>query len=135
MGKCRRVSRLKEKHEFAVVLDLPSPLSVNHTRRIDYRSMPVQREWKRKAESLYLIQKRGLGKISGPFEATMTIDPASRIDLDNGIKLLIDTAREYGLVPDDSPKYLRKLTVQFGEAPEGARLMITPANADDLERL
>ena len=34
----------------------------------------------------------------------MTIDPASRIDLDNGIKLLIDTAREYGLVPDDSPK-------------------------------
>jgi hypothetical protein len=57
------------------------------------------------------------------------------IDLDNGTKLLINTAREYGLVPDDSPKYLTKLTVQFGEAPEGARLMITPANADDLERL
>jgi hypothetical protein len=86
------VSRLKEKHEFAVARPALASMGEPH-RRIDYRSMPVQPEWKRKADSLYLIQKRGLGKISGPFEATITIDPASRIDLDNGIKLLIDTAR------------------------------------------
>jgi hypothetical protein len=89
--------------------------------------MPAQRDWKRRADALFLVQKRKLlanGNISGPFEATIIIDPASRLDLDNGIKLLIDTAREYGLVPDDSPKYLRKMTVQFGEAPKGARLTL-----------
>ena len=88
--------------------------------------MPAISEWKRKADALFLLQKRRLlsEKITGPFEATITIDPASRIDLDNGIKLLIDTARAYGLVPDDSPRFLRKLTVEFGDAPEGARLLI-----------
>lgn len=112
-----------------IVIDLPPPLSVNQTRRIDYRSMPAQKEWRRRADALFLVQKRSLAgeKITGPFEVTITISSSCRLDLDNGIKLLIDTARSYGLVPDDSPKYLRKLTVQFGEATEGARLMITPA--------
>ena len=92
--------RLKEKHECAVVLDLPAPLSVNRTRRIDYRSMPAQKEWKRKADALFLMQKRKLadgGAITGPFEALITIASSSRLDLDNGVKLLIDTARSYGL--------------------------------------
>jgi hypothetical protein len=91
--------------------------------------MPAQREWKRKADALFLIQKRKLvanGNITGPFEATITVSDASRIDLDNCCKLLLDTARSYGLIPDDGPRYMRKLTVQFGDAPEGARLMITP---------
>jgi hypothetical protein len=87
--------------------------------------MPAQREWKRQADSLYLLQKRGLGKITGPFEATITVSEASRIDLDNCCKLLLDTARSYGLIPDDGPRYMRKLTVQFGEAPKGARLTLT----------
>ena len=90
--------------------------------------MPAQKEWKRKADALFLMQKRKLadgGAITGPFEALITIASSSRLDLDNGVKLLIDTARSYGLIPDDSPKYLRKLTVQFGEALEGARLMLT----------
>jgi hypothetical protein len=62
-------------------------------------------------------------------------DPETRTGEDQRTVRGDDNYREYGLVPDDSPKYLTKLTVQFGEAPEGARLMITPANADDLERL
>jgi hypothetical protein len=48
--------------------------------------MPAQREWKRKADALFLMQKRKLladGNVTGPFEATITIDPASRLDLDN----------------------------------------------------
>ena len=109
---------LKEKHEFAIVLDLPAPLSVNRTRRIDYSSMPAHRQWKRQADSLFLFQKRQClagGAITGPFEATITISSSCRLDLDNGIKCLIDTAREYGLVPDDSPKFLRKLIVEFGQ--------------------
>ena len=121
------MARVKEKHELAVVIDLPAPLSVNRTRRINRASLPAIKEWRRQADALFLLQKRKLaagGSITGPFEATITIDPMSPLDLDNGVKLLIDTARGYGLVPDDSPKYLRKVTVQFGEAPEGARLTL-----------
>jgi Holliday junction resolvase RusA-like endonuclease len=112
--------------ERIVVLDLPAPLSVNRTRRIDYRSMPAICEWKRKADALFLLQKRRLlsEKITGPFEVTIIVNEGSRQDLDNGIKVLIDTARAYGLVPDDSPRFLRKLTVEFGDAPEGARVLI-----------
>jgi Holliday junction resolvase RusA-like endonuclease len=90
--------------------------------------MPAQKAWRDQADALYLIQKRKIaadGQITGPFEALITICSSCRLDLDNGLKLLLDTARDYGLVPDDSPKYLRKLTVQFGEAPEGARLTLT----------
>jgi hypothetical protein len=101
------------------------PLSVNRTRRIDYRSMPAQRAWKSKADALFLSQKRKLlpNVVAGPFEVSITIASSSRLDLDNGIKLLLDTVREYGLIPDDSPRYLRRLIVEFGEASEGARLM------------
>jgi hypothetical protein len=121
------VSRLKEKLECAVVLDLPAPLSVNRTRRINRASLPAIREWRSKADALFLMQKRKIaahGLITGPFEATITICSSCRLDLDNGVKQLIDTAREYGLVPDDGPKYLKRLIVEFGEAPEGARLTL-----------
>jgi hypothetical protein len=52
--------KLPATNELAVILDLPAPLSVNRTRRIDRRSMPAQREWKRKADALFLLQKRRL---------------------------------------------------------------------------
>jgi hypothetical protein len=128
------VPPLKEKHKLAIVLDLPAPLSVNRTRRIDYRSMPALKAWRGKADALFLMQKRKLPSgetINGPFEAIIVINPMSRLDLDNGIKLLIDTAKDYGLIPDDSPKYLRKLTVEFGEAPEGARLTLNRISSCD----
>jgi hypothetical protein len=101
---------------------------VNRTRRINRASLPAIREWRRRSDALFLLQKRKLaagGSITGPFEATITIASSSRLDLDNGVKLLIDTAREYGLVPDDSPKYLRRLTLEFGQTEHGARLTLT----------
>jgi hypothetical protein len=48
-------------------------------------------------------QDFGRAKITGPFDATIVIDPMSRLDLDNGVKLFINTARSYDLIPDDSP--------------------------------
>jgi hypothetical protein len=54
------VPPLKEKHKLAIVLDLPAPLSVNRTRRIDYRSMPAPKAWRDKADALFLVQKRKL---------------------------------------------------------------------------
>lgn len=43
-----------------LVLDLPAPMSVNRTRRINYQSMPAQRAWKSKPDALFLLQKRSL---------------------------------------------------------------------------
>jgi hypothetical protein len=120
------VSKLRGASAEEIVLDLPRPLSVNRTRRVDYRSMPAQREWKRQADALFLMQKRHLMPINAPFEVMLLISEG-RMDLDNGVKQLLDAARGYGLVPDDSPKYLRRLVIEFGEAPEGARLVIVPA--------
>jgi Holliday junction resolvase RusA-like endonuclease len=110
-----------------ITLNLPPPLSVNKTRRIDRSAMPAIKAWKGQADALYLLQKRGLagGTITGPFAATITISSSLRTDLDNNLKILLDTVRSYGLVPDDSPKYLRRITVAFGPTEHGARVELT----------
>ena len=46
------------------------------------------------------------------------------IDLDNGVKALIDYAKRLGLITDDSKKYLRELRVVWGYAPHGCRLIL-----------
>jgi hypothetical protein len=51
------------------------------------------------------------------------------LDLDNGIKALLDYARRIELVRDDSPRYLRRLVVEWSEAPRGCRLMLTPVSS------
>ena len=76
----------RQPAQHVLVLELPAPLSVNRTRRINYAAMPAQKAWKQQADNLYLMQKRGMGKIEGPFEITIVINPASRLDLDNGLK-------------------------------------------------
>lgn len=101
------------------ILHLPAPLSVNMTRRINYAASPLIREWHARADALFLTQKP-LASIVGQFEALVTINPKSRLDLDNGLKQLIDAARNYELVEDDSPKFLRRIVAEFGEAPHGA---------------
>ena len=60
--------------------------------------MPALREWKRQADALFLMQKRRLVPINAPLEVTLLISEG-RMDLDNGVKQLLDAAKEYGLVP------------------------------------
>ncbi len=58
--------------------------------------------------------------IDGQFEAIITLrDGATRMDLDNAAKEIIDYARRIELVANDGPKHMRRLVVQWGEAPEG----------------
>jgi hypothetical protein len=49
--------------------------------------------------------------------------------LDNPLKALVDVVRRWGFVTDDSPKYLRKLVVEWGEAPEGVRVTVREVTA------
>lgn len=109
-----------------IVLDLPVPPSVNRTRRVNWAYSQAYAEWFAAADALVMAQgrRRGIG-IPGKYEAHILLDERlCRLDADNGIKALIDYARRIELVHDDNRKFLRKITVEWGEAPEGCRLTI-----------
>jgi hypothetical protein len=117
-----------------IELELPAPLSVNRTRKIDWREKKKADEWQRRADALFLTQKRGLaGKaIQGRFEASIVLGEDCRLDLDNAAKALIDMAKRFGLVVDDGPKYMRRVTLEFGEVPKGScRLILRPWDSGD----
>lgn len=107
-----------------IVLDLPKPLSVNRTRRIDWRAKPAIDRWIRSADALVMSRGRLPKRISGPYEAIITLPIGSAIDGDNTPKHVIDYARRLELVDNDDPKRMRRLTIEFGDAPEGCRLTL-----------
>lgn len=109
-----------------IVLDLPAPLSVNRTRRIDWRYKQLIDAWTRDADAHFLLQKRKMAPvITGQFEIIITLKDGSRIDADNTLKICVDAVRRFGLVPDDSPQFMRRVIIEFGEV-EGCRVTIRP---------
>jgi hypothetical protein len=107
-------------------LDLPFPVSVNKTRRIDWSTRHRTASWLRAADSLVLMQKPLL-KAPAAFELQLLIsEKHDAIDLDNGIKILIDYLVRIEVIKGDQRKYLRRLVVEWGEAPEGCRVTVIP---------
>src|SRR6266403_2046547 len=110
-----------------IVLDLPVPPSVNRTRRIDWKSVRTMTAWINVADA-YLLAAKGrsqsplkMQKIAR-FELIVTLsEHHTKIDLDNGLKALIDYLRRIELIEDDSYKHMRRLVVQWGVAPMGCR--------------
>lgn len=115
-----------------VVLDLPPPLSVNKQRRIDWSAEVRRTAWKKTADAFVLMAKRRPGnplKLNRipRFEITITFDETQTgIDLDNGVKGILDFLVLREVIEDDGPKHMRKLTIEWGYAPEGARVTVTP---------
>lgn len=110
-----------------VVLDLPVPPSVNQTRRVDWATRNKFSGWNDTADRL-LIAARSYRPTAGPVQITITMsEKHTRIDLDNGLKWLLDYLRRIAAIEDDNPKILRKITVEWGEAPEGCRVVVRPA--------
>ena len=109
------------------ILDLPPPPSVNRTRRVDWAGSNKVRDWCKAADG-EIYAAGGMRKfvhLSGQFEATLILDETlNSIDLDNGIKAVIDYARRIGLVVDDSPKFMRRVIIEWGRAPSGCRLIL-----------
>lgn len=105
-------------------LDLPKPLSVNRTRRINWAAKPAIERWIAQADVLVLMQGRLPERISGPFQVTVTLPENSRIDADNTPKQVIDYLRRLQLIENDSPKHMRRVVIEFGEAPEGIRVSV-----------
>jgi Holliday junction resolvase RusA-like endonuclease len=115
-----------------IVLDLPAPLSVNRTRKVDWVGKRKWTAWQNVADG-YVLAAKGrsrsplkIAKIAR-FELLITIsEQHSRVDLDNGLKGLIDYLRRIELIEDDGPKHMRRLTVEWGPAPYGCRVTIKP---------
>lgn len=109
------------------VLYLPPPPSVNRTRKIDWRGAAAHQRWIKAADMFVLAHggMRALARLPGRFEAILTIDEhLNNLDLDNAIKAVIDYARRIELVIDDSKKFMRKVTIEWGHAPHGCRLTL-----------
>ena len=108
-----------------VAIDLPPPLSVNATRRVNWAAKPKMDAWKARADAMvYAVGGvRKIGKLNGKFEVRICLDDKlCRIDADNTAKLLIDYCRNLGLIVNDSKKFMRRLVIEWGDAPTGCRL-------------
>lgn len=115
-----------------IVLDLPAPPSVNRTRKVDWKGKRQVAAFHNVADAYVLAAK---GRSNSPlklvtvprFELTITMsEHHTKIDLDNGLKALIDYLRRIGLIEDDSPKHMRRLVVEWGVAPFGCRVTVRP---------
>lgn len=108
------------------VLPLPPPPSVNRTRKIDWKGQRKLAAWKDHADELVMVAGglRKFPKMPGKFEAHIMLDNSLTIDADNSCKAILDYAKRLTLIKDDGPKYLRKLTVQWGDVPSGCQLTL-----------
>jgi Holliday junction resolvase RusA-like endonuclease len=109
-----------------LTLDLPVPPSVNRTRAVNWSALMQSKNWAREADAMVMAQKRGVFPTYHRFELLITIsEQHTRIDLDNGLKIMIDYLRRIEVICDDAQANLRRLVVQWGEAPLGVRVTIT----------
>ena len=109
-----------------IVLDLPAPLSVNRTRRIDWSAKPKIGRWIKAADALVMSQGKLPPGLRGRFQVTLTMPEDGALDLDNTPKQVIDYLRRLNLIDDDGPMQMRRVTIEFGEAPEGCRVVVRP---------
>lgn len=108
------------------ILDLPPPVSVNKLRKIDWSGAKRAKNWRRVANGYLMTMKVKPAKLQR-FEIRVVLDEASvRCDADNAIKMVVDYLRLVEMIADDSPKHMRRVTVEWGEAPLGCRVTIKP---------
>lgn len=123
---------LPNRELITTVVDLPPPPSVNETRKINWHAAKKLERWKKSADKLVLAAKSrsvnplGLKKVPGRFELRVVVsEHHTNMDLDNALKNIIDFLCRIELITDDGPKYMRRLIVEWGLAPEGCRVTIT----------
>lgn len=114
------------------VLDLPVPPSVNRTRKINWAHKRAVEAWKNVCHAYVLTAKTRkssplkLTKIPR-FELNITLsEDHTGIDLDAGLKALIDYLRQIDVIENDAQKNMRRLVVEWGDAPFGCRVVVRP---------
>ncbi len=119
-----------------ITLALPMPPSVNRIWRIAYdrhggRQRMIKSDrystWQQSAHGYYLEQGvHKLPKITGHFQAHIVLDASKRrnSDADNRTKAVLDALQRFGLITDD--KFCDRLTVEWGSAPAGCIVTLSP---------
>lgn len=119
-----------------ITLSLPMPPSVNRLWRIAYdrhggkrRMIKSERycTWQQSAHGYYLQQGiHRQPKIEGHFRACIVLDETKRgrSDVDNRAKAVMDALQAFGVISND--KYCDGLTVEWGAAPLGCLVTLTP---------
>lgn len=115
-----------------VVIDLPPPPSVNRLRRIDFAAHRIAKSWCEACTAHILQAKRRPGnplkfQRIPRYELIITVaENRTKNDLDNGLKILIDYLHRIEITENDGQKNLRRITAQWGEAPDGVRITVRP---------
>lgn len=113
-----------------IVLDLPIPVSVNRSRRIDWNGHQKVKDWVRIADQFLMVAKAAkqvrFDRLPR-YELHITLsEDHCKIDADNGLKLVIDYLRHRDITADDGPQQMRRLVVEWGFASAGIRVVIKP---------
>jgi Holliday junction resolvase RusA-like endonuclease len=115
------------------VLDVPVPPSVNATRKVNWAGHAKLKEWHASADALITAsgQYRSAWRNIPRYEIAIILDEGRcRKDPDNIVKHAIDYLRRIEVIQDDSPRHARKITIEWGKAPQGCRLVIKPIEAN-----
>lgn len=116
-----------------IVLELPSPVSVNRSRRIDWKGHKKVQDWVKVADQFLLVAKAAKQvrcERLARYELHITLsEDHVNVDADNALKIVIDYLRHRDITADDSKKNLRKLTVEWGFAAAGVIVVIKPLGA------
>lgn len=119
-----------------IVLHLPFPPSVNastragrnkHSGKAFIYSSPEKRKFFAEADALYLLQKRHIGFVKGPFTYHLVLNAKLRhgnADGDNRGKYALDFAQRVGLIEND--KFAEGGSWSWGHCEHGAMLSIHP---------
>jgi len=114
-----------------IILDIPVPLSVNRTRKINRAALKDVENWLVKADAAIIASgqyrtARRQRKAEQPCEIKIILDPSKcRLDPDNPIKNAIDYLRRLELIEDDTGKHVRRIVVEWGAVPAGCRIVIS----------
>lgn len=117
----------------SVVIDCPMPPSVNRIwRRRKDRVKPYldtrYASWKRVFDNI-IMATRPRPRVPGHFIASITLDASKRKgDADNRAKAVLDALQHCEIIEND--KLADSVTIRWGYAPEGCRIVLTPSPRD-----
>jgi hypothetical protein len=118
MGAAIYPKAIKSPSTVEITLDLPVPPSVNRIRRVDWANHKKRQQFYLRAD-LFLTahgpHPAPVRLITGGYEIRIQIpETLCGIDLDNHCKAILDYLVSREIVPDDSKRFLRRLTIEWG---------------------
>lgn len=109
--------------------EMPLPISTNNI----FFNLPQggrgktarYKKWLHDAGMMLVCQRAK--PVMGQVEINIVVSEKSRCDPDNAIKALLDAIVSRGLIEDDSPRFVRRLTLERSDKIEGSLITIRPA--------